>query len=56
MFLVFVFNELGVFVCVIGLFLGWGYNIESFIVLEIEYEVYLLCIIIVMCGMLYVLE
>lgn len=55
-FLFIVDNEFGVFVWVIGLFFGCGYNIDSLMVLEIEYEKYLLRIIIVIIGILMIIE
>lgn len=56
MLVILVENELGVLVCVIGLFFGCGYNIDSLIVVEVDYLGYCLCIIIVMCGMFVVIE
>lgn len=53
---VIVINELGVLVCVIGLFLGCGYNIESLIVVEVDYQGYYSCIIIVIIGMFEIIE
>lgn len=56
MLVVFVINESGVLVWVIGFFLGCGYNIESFMVVEVDYIGYILCIIIVIKGKLQIIE